>query len=68
VPETGCLDVYQHLYDLRWMNWRGVRTSSGPVSVAYPKKMAYLLAYLHEQEDLSALEILPQLTDKAWFL
>lgn len=68
VPVGGCLDIYQHLYDLRWMSWRGVRTSSGPVSVEYPKKMARLLAYLHMQEEIEALEILPRLKEKAWFL
>jgi hypothetical protein len=67
-PEGGSLDIYQHLYDLRWMSWRGVRTSSGPVSVAYPKKMARLLAYLHEQEEVEALDILPGLKTNAWFL
>ena len=60
--------IYQHLYGLRWMSWRGVRASNGPVSVVYPKKMAYLLAYLHEQEDIVALDILPKLKNKAWFL
>lgn len=68
IPDGGCLDVYQHLYDLRWMSWRGVRTSGGPVSIEYPQKMARLLAYLHRQEEVEALSILPQLKTKAWFL
>lgn len=66
--QDECLNVYQHLYDLRWMGWRGVRTSSSPVSVEYPRRMARLLAYLHSQEEVEALEILPGLKTKAWFL
>jgi hypothetical protein len=68
LPENGCLDVYQHLYDLRWMSWRGVRTAGGPVSVAYPKEMARLLAYLYEQEGVRATDFLSGLESKAWFL
>jgi len=68
LPESGCEEIHQHLYDLRWMSWRGVRAASGPVSVAYPKKMAFLLAYMHEQADVAALDILSQLKNKAWFL
>lgn len=68
LPDDGCLSVYQHLYDLRWMSWRGVRTSSGPVSVTYPKKMARLLAQLQRQEDVEPLDLLSGLTTQAWFL
>jgi hypothetical protein len=68
LSEEGCHEIHQHLYDLRWMSWRGVRTASGPVSVAYPKKMAFLLAYMHEQADVAALDILAGLKNKAWFL
>lgn len=68
LPDEGCQDIHQHLYDLRWMSWRGVRAASGPVSVAYPKRMAFLLAYMHEQADVAALDILKGLKNKAWFL
>ncbi len=68
IPDDGGEGIYQHLYDLRWMSWRGVRAASRPVSVDYPQRMAKLLAFLHAQEDVEAIEILPQLTSKAWFL
>jgi hypothetical protein len=68
LPHAGCHDVYQHLYDLRWMSWRGVATASRPVSVDYPARMARLLAQLHQQEEVDAISILPKLTTKAWFL
>ena len=61
-------DIYQHLYDLRWMSWRGVGTASKPVSIDYPARMAKLLAYLHNQEKVDALKFLPRLNTSAWFL
>jgi hypothetical protein len=68
LPEDGCHDVFQHLYDLRWMSWRGVATGARPVSIDYPARMAKLLAYLHNQEQIDALRILPLHTTSAWFL
>jgi hypothetical protein len=65
---NGCRDIYQHLYELRWMNWRSVRPSSRPDSVTYPNRMAYLLGYLYEHEHVKALDILPKLRSLPWFL
>jgi hypothetical protein len=68
VPEDGTRDIYQHLYDLRWMSWRGVGTATKPVSIDYPARMAKLLAYLYLQEEVDAIDFLPKLTTSAWFL
>lgn len=67
-PEHGCRDIFQHLYDLRWMSWRGVATGARPVSIDYPARMAKLLANLDNQERLDFLRILPQHRGSAWFL
>jgi hypothetical protein len=64
----GCHDVYQHLYDLRWMSWRGVGTAARPVSIDYPARMSKLLAHLYAQEEVDAINFLPKLTTSAWFL
>lgn len=68
MPADGCHDIFQHLYDLRWMSWRGVGTGARPVSIDYPARMSKLLAYLHNQEQLDALRILPRHNRSAWFL
>lgn len=67
-PQNGCMDVYQHIYDLRWMSWRGVSTAIRPVSIDYPARMAKLLSQLYLQEEVDALNLLPKLTKSAWFL
>lgn len=67
-PEDGCLDVYRHIYDLRWMSWRGVSTAARPVSIDYPAQMSRLLAQLYLQEEVEAIDFLPKLTTFAWFL
>lgn len=67
-PCERWLEEYQHLYDLRWMSWRGVGTASQPVSVDYPYRMVRLLAGLHEQEDVEAIDVLSQFKEEAWFL
>lgn len=67
-PADGCHDIFQHLYNLRWMSWRGVSTGARPVSIDYPARMSKLLAYLHNQEQLDALRILPRHNRSAWFL
>jgi len=68
LPTEGCRDIYQHLYDLRWMSWRGVGTASRPVSIDYPARMSRLLAHLHFQEEVEAIDFLPKLNTSAWFL
>lgn len=62
------LEVYQHLYELRWMSWRGVGTPALPVSVDYPRRMANLLAYLYRYEGVDAHDVLSQFKREAWFL
>lgn len=68
IPAEGCLDVYQHIYDLRWMSWRGVSTAARPVSIDYPARMSKLLSQLYLQEEVEAIDFLPKLTTSAWFL
>ena len=67
-PCERWLDEYQHLYDLRWMSWRGVSTAGGPVSVDYPYRMVRLLAGLHDQEGVEAIDVLSRFKEEAWFL
>ena len=71
VPYEEIHNMVKEIYSLTRMNWRGFRAKKIPVSVYYPRILAYLLytLHMHDQEGIfNNIMLETTLRRKAWFL